>query len=202
MSATLTTAPPSFEAAVSQIRAANFRAELQWAEIAAPRTTAQFTHAIGGGVSHLQDRNAEPDLDSAEGAGRLILLHDSNSVDSWGSDFRFVCYAQAPLELEMGDDPFIADVTWSWLLDALNKHGADYTAISGSATKTISSGYGGLAAAGTGAQLQIRASWTPCDDNFAAHAEAWAQLLCMMAGLPDAEGVVSLSAHRARKERV
>jgi len=126
-------------------------------------------------------------------------MHDPDSIDDWGGPFRIVCFAQAPLEVEIGVDPFIADVAWSWLIDALDSRDAEYTYASGTATKTLSTGFGTLEAQGDAAQIEIRASWTPLGTNFAAHAQAWGELLCLLAGLPHHEGVASLGAERVRR---
>lgn len=185
-----------FEDAVDQIRALTFRRELTVREIPSPEKIAPRSFALAGDVLA-----AENDADSPHGSGRFILLHDPESADQWGSDFRIVCFAQAPLELEIGEDAFLAEVTWSWLMDALEDRNARFTAPSGTATKIISTGFGSLHSHGSGAQIELRASWTPIDSNFAAHAEGWAELLCLLAGLPqDATGVTSLKEHKASRD--
>jgi len=124
-------------------------------------------------------------------------LHDPDGVDAWGGTFRIVCFAQAPLETEIGLDPFLAEVSWSWLVDALDARDAQYTAASGTATKILSSGFGELAEQGDGAQIELRASWTPLEQDVSAHVEGWGELLCMLAGLPPTtEGVTMLSTKR------
>lgn len=188
-----------FEAAAAQLRAAELRSELRVREIPAPERIAPRSIALAAGVAHGSAHPAETEGDSPYGAGRLILMHDPASVDDWGGPFRIVCFAQAPLEMEIGVDPFIADVAWSWLIDALDSRGADYDYASGTATKTLSSGFGTLESQGDAAQIEIRASWTPHGDAFAPHAEAWGELLCLLAGLPHHEGVASLGAKRAQR---
>jgi hypothetical protein len=134
------------------------------------------------------------------GTGRFILLYDPAGQDAWGGRFRVVCFAQAPLETDIGLDPFVADVTWSWLVDALDARHAKYTAASGTATKIISTGFGELAVQGDGAQIELRASWTPLEADIAAHVEGWGELLCMLAGLPPlTEGVSVLPVRRASR---
>lgn len=187
-----------FEAAAAQLHSAKFRSELQVREIAAPERIAPRSIALAAGIVQGSTHPAD-DGDSPYGAGRLILMHDPGSAEDWGGEFRIVCFAQAPLEMEIGIDPFIADVAWSWLTDALASRGAAYHFASGTATKTLSTGFGTLADQGDAAQIEIRASWTPIDDNFAAHAEAWSELLCLLAGLPHHEGVASLGSQRARR---
>lgn len=196
--ATIAGPPADFTRAAEQLRSARFRSELSVREIAAPERIAPHSIALAANVVRGDIDAAAGGQDSPYGAGRLILMYDPDSAGEWGGAFRIVCFAQAPLEVEIGVDPFIADVTWSWLIDALESRGADYLSASGTATKTLSTGFGSLEAQGDGAQLEIRASWTPLGNGFTAHAEAWSELLCLLAGLPHQEGVASLGAHRAR----
>jgi hypothetical protein len=185
-----------FDNAVEQIRSVVFRRELTVREIPSPERIAPRSFALAGDVL-----SGDTDADSQHGSGRLILLHDSDSRDQWGSDFRIVCFAQAPLELEIGEDAFLAEVTWSWLMDGLETRDARFTAPSGTATKILSTGFGSLSGHGSGAQVELRASWTPIDDNFHAHAQGWAELLCLLAGLPlDTDGVSSIREHRAVRD--
>lgn len=172
------------------------REELAVSEIPAPGTLAPWSFALAADVTPAR-HGADSDL----GTGRFVLLHDPSAPDAWGGTFRVICFAQAPLETEMGVDPFIADVAWSWLIDALEARGARYTAASGTATRILSSGFGELESQGDGAQIELRASWTPADHDVTAHVEGWGELLCMLAGLPPAiEGVSLLSARRAGRE--
>jgi len=188
--------PAPFAAAVESLRAATLRQELAVTEIPAPGTLAPYSIALAADVTP-----ALHGSDSELGTGRFVLLYDPSSPDAWGGPFRVICYAQAPLETEMGVDPFLADVAWSWLIEALDTRGAQYTAASGTATRILSSGFGELEAQGDGAQVEIRASWTPETGDLAAHVESWGELLCMLAGLPPAiEGVSLLSARRVGRE--
>ncbi|TFB83121.1 DUF3000 domain-containing protein [Cryobacterium sp. TMS1-20-1] len=177
------------------IRRATSRAELVVTEISAPAQLAPYSFALAANITPMR-----PGKDSELGTGRFILLYDPDEPEGWNGAFRVVCFAQAPLEVEIGLDPFLAEVTWAWLVDALNSRKAKYTAASGTATKIISSGFGELAKQGDGAQIELRASWTPLDHNLTAHVEGWGELLCMLAGLPPAgEGVSMLSARRAAR---
>lgn len=178
------------------MRSAVTRSELSVSEIPAPGSLAPWSLALAADVTP-----ARHGSDSELGTGRFVLLHDPTSPDAWGGEYRVICFAQAPLETEMGVDPFLADVAWSWLVDALNTRGARYTAASGTATRILSTGFGELESQGDGAQIELRASWTPDDHDIAPHVEGWGELLCMLAGLPPAiEGVSLLSARRAGRE--
>ena len=188
--------PPAFAAALDSVRRAATRPELAVTEIAAPGTLAPWSFALAADVTPVRHGN-----DSDLGTGRFVLLYDEDAPEAWGGQFRVICYAQAPLETEMGVDPFMADVAWSWLVDALGTRGAGYTSASGTATRILSTGFGELEPQGDGAQIELRASWTPDDHDLAAHVESWGDLLCMLAGLPPAiEGVSLLSARRVGRE--
>lgn len=186
--------PAAFAAALESVHGAAPREELVITEIPAPGNLAPNSIALAADVAP-----ARHNSDSELATGRFILLHDPSAPDAWGGPFRVVCYAQAPLETDIGVDPFLADVAWSWLVDALASRGAAYDAVSGTATRTLSTGFGGLAEQGDGAQIELRASWSPTDHSIASHVEAWGDLLCMLAGLPPTpEGVAILSARRTR----
>ncbi|MFF2270726.1 DUF3000 domain-containing protein [Agromyces sp. NPDC058136] len=187
--------PAEFEAALASIRAAVPRAELAVTEIPAPGGLAPHSLALSADVSPTSHGD-----DSELGTGRFILLYDPSEPEAWGGRFRVVCFAQAPLETDIGLDPFLADVAWSWLIDALDARGAHYIAASGTATKILSTGFGELAAQGDGAQIELRASWTPLDSEIAAHVEGWSELLCMLAGLPPrSDGVTALPRRRSNR---
>jgi len=188
--------PAIFAAALESVRGATPRVELAVTEIPAPGTLAPWSFALAADVTP-----ARHDNDSELGTGRFVLLYDPEEPEAWGGSFRVICYAQAPLETEMGVDPFMADVAWSWLVDALEARGANYTAASGTATRILSTGFGELEIQGDGAQIELRASWSPTDHDLAAHVGGWGELLCMLAGLPPAiEGVSLLSARRVGRE--
>lgn len=189
-------APAAFSSALAAISTARTRDELSISEIPAPGNLAPWSIALAADVTP-----SRHGVDSVLGTGRFILLYDPEEPDAWGGAFRVVCFAQAPLETDIGLDPFLAEVAWSWLVDALDARGAQYTAASGTATKILSTGFGELASQGDGAQIELRASWTPQNHEVAAHVEGWSELLCMLAGLPPAvEGVSLLSARRVGRE--
>lgn len=185
-----------FARAVADVRATDIRGDLSVREIPAPTGVAPEALALAGDVRQTQDS-----ADSPYGTGRLILLHDTSMPDPWGGPLRIVCFAQAPLEPEIGTDPLLADVAWSWLIDALDSRGAQYHSASGTATKTLSKGFGSLADEGDGAQIELRASWTPAGGSLSPHVEAWAELLGMLAGLPPgSEGIEILSVRRRDRD--
>lgn len=185
---------PAFAAVADALRALTFRPNFTVREIPAPSSLAPDAFALAGDV-----RPRDHGIDSEYGTGRLILLHDAAEPDAWNGAWRIVCFAQAPLEPEIGTDPLLADVAWSWLVDALETRGARFHSASGTATKTLSKGFGSLAGEPDGAQIELRASWSP-DGDIGVHVEAWAELVCMLAGLPPgSEGIAVFGAHRVAR---
>lgn len=183
-----------FSRVADELRATTFRADIVVREISAPQGLAPFSLALAADVR--PDQNG----DSIYGTGRFVLLHDPDSPPAWGGPWRIVIFAQAPLEAEIGTDPLLADVTWSWLVDALDSRDAVYHSASGTSTKTISKGFGSLAAEGDGAQIELRSSWTP-DAPFRPHVEAWAELVGMLAGLPPgSENIAVFGARKAGRD--
>lgn len=191
-----TSATYEFDRAVDQIRSQSFRRELNVREIPSPEKIAPRSLALAADVLQPGEQG-----DSPYGSGRFILLHDPNSRDQWGAPMRIVSFAQAPLEVEIGEDALLADVAWSWLMDALENRNARFTAPAGTATKILSTGFGSLRDQGSGAQVELRASWTPIGDDLAAHVAAWSELLCLLAGLPhETDDVASIREHRLHRE--
>ena len=172
-------------------RRAAIRPELQVNEIPAP--TGLAPHAIAMAADVIPVKHG---VDSVLGTDRFVLLYDPAQPEAWNGPFRVVCFAQAPLETDIGLDPFVADVAWAWLTDALAARSAGYTAASGTATKVLSTGFGELSGQGDGAQLEVRASWTPDPDAIGASVEAWSDLLCLLAGLPPTPEAVGLLPNR------
>jgi len=183
-----------FDAAVAELRDTAFRADITVREIPTPQGLAPFAIALAADV------RPDDDGESVYGTGRFVLLHDPDGPAAWDGPWRIVLFAQAPLETEIGTDPLLADVAWSWLVDALDSRGAVYHSASGTSTKTLSKGFGGLAVEGDGAQIELRASWTP-EGPFRPHVEAWAELVGMLAGLPPgSEGIAVIGARKAARD--
>lgn len=186
--ADVTALPQPFRDAVAQLRAARLRPEIICEEMPAPQRIAPFSAALAADVV----------VDGDEiGTGRLVLLHDPAGNDTWGGTFRCVAYARAELTAEFAADPVLADVAWTWLVEALESNDADHVAPSGTVTRVISESFGQMADDGGSAQLEVRASWTPLGD-IGVHVRAWGDLLAASVGLePVPEGVATLARRRA-----
>ena len=114
-----TPAPSAFRRAVADLNAATWRPELSVEPIPAPQRIAPFAAAITADVM----------VGGEEvGSGRLVLLHDPAGNAAWQGTFRCVTFARAEVDPEMVTDPLMGSVGWSWLIDALAAHSAEYTA--------------------------------------------------------------------------
>jgi hypothetical protein len=184
-------APEAFRRAVKELAAATWRPELLVEEIPAPQRIAPFSAAVTADVLAGGDE---------VGSGRLVLLHDPAGNSAWQGTFRCVTFARADVDPEMVTDPLLASVGWSWLIDALDAHNADYAAPSGTVTSVSSESFGVMAGEPPRAEVEVRASWTPqlIDGvGLTAHLSAWAELLCTTAGLPPLPaGVVLMPSRR------
>ncbi|GAA1136863.1 hypothetical protein F4556_001943 [Kitasatospora gansuensis] len=168
-------APIEFRDAVEALAGARLRPEIELSPAPAPRRMAPFAYAL----------TATVEVDGEELAdGRLVLLYDPAGQDAWNGEFRLVSMTRAELEPEMAGDPMLSDVGWAWLTDALDAHGAGYVEPSGTVTRCASQYFGGLGEREPSTEIEIRASWTPADGRFDRHLSAWADLLCVCAGLP------------------
>jgi Protein of unknown function (DUF3000) len=184
-------APEEFLAAVRGLRAVRLRPEVVLEEVPAPQRIAPFALAL----------SAEVVVDGEELAtGRFVLLHDPSSPEAWEGTFRVVTFVRAVLEPELGSDPMLGQVGWSWLQEALDAAGVEAGALGGTVTRVVSESYGALSAKPATVELEVRASWTPNSlPQVAAgeHLQAWATLLCTVGGLPPLpDGVAPLARRR------
>jgi len=130
-------------------------------------------------------------------SGRFVLLYDPSEPEPWNGIWRAVTFARAVFDPELANDPMLGAVGWSWLKEALDHRGATHLADAGTVTRVVSESFAGLADRGATVEMEIRASWTPTSANLGVHLQAWADLLCTVAGLPPLpEGVTALPRQR------
>jgi Protein of unknown function (DUF3000) len=167
-------APEDFLEAVSRLRATTVRPEVTLEEMTAPQRIAPFELATG----------------------RFVLLHDPAQPPAWQGTYRIVTFVRAGLESDLGGDPLLGQVGWSWLEEALSGGGAEHVAAGGTVTRVVSETFGALAGPPPTVEIEVRASWTPVGD-IRAHLLAWADLLCTVGGLPPrTDGVAALPRRR------
>lgn len=131
--------------------------------------------------------------------GRLVVLHDPEGQEVWAGDTRCVAYVQAGVEPDIANDPMLLEIGWTWLMEALESAGADYTAESGTVTRTTSERFGAISEHPVDCDVELRASWSPRGE-LGPHLIAFGEVLCLAAGLPPMPpGVVALPRRRAAK---
>ena len=176
--------PEEFRRAVSELSAASARAEIELGPIRPPQRLAPFTYALGAEITAPPTADGPSASEHGDASGRLVLLHDPDGWEAWGGTLRLVAYVQADLDADVAADPFLPDVGWSWLHDALTQSSADYTALGGTVTVTSSVRFGDLAGPARTHQVEIRASWTAKTPALGMHADAFCTVLGSAAGLP------------------
>ena len=183
-----------FPAAAAALRNFTPRIEIEIEETPAPAKLA--THALALSAECIVD-------DEELASGRFVLLYEPEGHETWDGNFRCVTFIRAQMELQMGVDPLIPEVGWSWFEDALT--GLEVTATSGTVTQATSASFGQLEERGNDSEIEIRASWTAIisaknPNEIAAHFAAWCELLAQCAGLAPitlADGVASIARTRS-----
>ncbi|MCL2455145.1 MAG: DUF3000 domain-containing protein [Micrococcales bacterium] len=181
--------PDEFIRALRSLRTVTPRAEIILDEVPGPTRIAPFSAALTAEVRSARRSITAQDLAS----GRFVVLYDPAGNDAWEGCFRLVTLVRAPIEPEVGTDPLMAEVAWSWLTDALSSSGIDPQTAGGTVTRVLSQTFGSLSEREEQTELEIRASWTSATEDLSPHLNVWTGLLCQAAGLPPLpEGVVAL----------
>jgi len=182
--------PPLFLASLDSLRGHSFRREFHLQEIPAPKKIAPWAAALS---AEINTSGSRLDPDGYRGEARFVLLYDPEGQPAWNSAFRIVCHVSAPIESELGGDPLLGEVGWSWLTDALESHGADYHSLNGTVTRQIDESFRGLHLDGSRVTVEVRASWSPASEDVSDHLDAWAEFACTAAGLdPNAPSITPL----------
>lgn len=186
-----------FERIAETLRHTPTRAEVSLDQVPAPTRLATFGVALSAEVLDGEDQI---------GSGRLVLLHEPGGHEAWDGEFRCVTFVRATVETDVAADPMLPGVGWSWLIESLDGQPIDYTAVGGTVTSVTNESFGSMADQPGGAEVEIRASWTPLlplsgdtEAHARGHAQAWLDLMCTAAGLePLPDGVVALPRQRSR----
>lgn len=120
-----------FAQALAALRTAQIRPELRLTEVPPPARIAP--HAVALTAEVMAGADDEDDIAS----GRFVLLHDPSCPEPWGGAWRVVTFARAELEPEMGTDPFLSEVGWSWLVESLESYAVQFTAEAGTVTTVV-----------------------------------------------------------------
>jgi hypothetical protein len=177
-------APDIFRRAVASLTSTTVRREVRVEPLRPPQRLAPWSYAVSADV-------VGPSGDELA-TGRLVLLHDPDGVEAWDGVLRLVAFTSAEMDAQIGIDPLLPEVGWSWLTGALDDRGAAYRAAGGTVTQTTSTRFGDIHGPRTTVELELRASWTADDADMTAHLHAFIDLMCAAAGLPP-EGVTVLT---------
>ncbi|GAB77301.1 Protein of unknown function [Austwickia chelonae] len=182
--------PEHFTACIGALADVRTRPEVTLSDLPAPRRLAPFSTALGAEI-HL------PGEDDEAAQGRFVVLHDPDAPEVWEGSWRIVTLSTAQIEPELGADPLLSEVGWSWLCEALTDSGVGYRALGGTVTRVISRSFGSLENRPGTVEMELRASWTVEGKDLRRHLQLWTDLLCTLAGLPPLpEGVVSFPGAR------
>lgn len=155
-------------------------------EIPAPQRIAPHSTALAAELTL-------PGDEDPLATGRFIVLHDPDEPEAWDGAWRLVTYATCRLDPEMGADPLLAEVGWSWLRDTLDGADVPYRALGGTVTRVVSDSFGSLADRESSVEMEVRASWTVEGADLGEHLRLWTEILATIAGLPPVPaGVVPL----------
>lgn len=191
------------QATLDVLRAAPHRVGVHLEEVPAPSRLAPvslaFTAEVDASAAQaLPVTGHAPAVAALEGddplaTGRFVLLHDPAEPEEWGGAWRVVTFSSSVLEPELAHDPQFAEVGRQWLQECLAQQNCRVEGLSGTTTRVTSEAFGTREHHGVEVALEIRASWTPQDDDLLRHLDAWRDLLVTVAGVPPLpDGVVTL----------
>ncbi|MDO5729071.1 MAG: DUF3000 domain-containing protein [Actinomycetaceae bacterium] len=172
-------APPhDFIAALLSLRDASTRADILVEEVPAPRKIAPYAAALRAYTAQTVD-----ELPIA--TGRFVVLYDPNEQPGWNSQFRIIIHVRSQMDDELGTDPLLGEVIWSWTHDALDAAGANARDMNGTVTRELSESFGGLTLSRSEVEIEMRASWSPATTDLAPHLEAWLSVIARCSGIND-----------------
>lgn len=172
--------PEDFVTALESLKGHNFRPEFHLTQIPAPTRIAPWAVALQAELN--ESPTKDPDM--YRGDTKFVVLHDPDGQTAWNGTFRIILHARAPIDSEMGDDPLLGEVAWSWLHDALLEDGASFHSLNGTVTRVFHETFGGLNLNASRIELEVRASWTPATPFLGEHLFAWSNFAARLAGLP------------------
>ncbi len=172
--------PQDFVTALNSLKGLDFRPEFHLTQIPAPTGIAPWSVALQAEINDTPD--SDPDF--YRGETKFVVLYDPDGQATWDGQFRVIIYASAPMDREMGDDPLLCEVAWSWLHDSLTKNGAEFHNINGTVTRVSNETFGGLNLNSARTELELRASWTPDNPHLTQHLLSWVDFSTSLTGLP------------------
>jgi hypothetical protein len=176
--ATRTHPPQEFIDALLSLRDVNAHQDIELEEVPAPRKIAPYAAA-------LRAFTIAEDDEIPIATGRFVVLYDPDEQPGWNSRFRIIIHVRSQMDAEMGTDPLLGEVVWSWAHDALDDAGANARDMNGTVTRELSETFGGLTLDRSDVEIEMRASWSPATNDLGPHLEAWLNLIAQTAGTCD-----------------
>lgn len=176
--ATATRPPQEFIDALLSLRDVNPHHDIELDEVPAPRKIAPYAAALR---AFTVAENDEIPI----ATGRFVILYDPEQQPGWNSRFRIIIHVRSQMDAEMGSDPLLGEVVWSWAHDALDNAGANARDMNGTVTRELSETFGGLTLDRSDVEIEMRASWSPATNDLGPHLEAWLNLIAQTAGTCD-----------------
>lgn len=154
------------------------RPDLTLEEVPPPKKIAPYAAALRAFTVEQVD-------DYPIATGRFVILFDPAGQAGWNGEFRIIIHVRSQMDPELGTDPLLGEVVWSWTHDALDEAGANARDMNGTVTRELSETFGGLRLARSETEIEMRASWSPATSDLAPHLEAWQSLIARCAGTYD-----------------
>lgn len=176
--ATRTHPPQELIDALLSLRDVNAHQDIELEEVPAPRKIAPYAAA-------LRAFTIAEDDEIPIATGRFVVLYDPDEQPGWNSRFRIIIHVRSQMDAEMGTDPLLGEVVWSWAHDALDDAGANARDMNGTVTRELSETFGGLTLDRSDVEIEMRASWSPATNDLGPHLEAWLNLIAQTAGTCD-----------------
>lgn len=160
-------APAEFTEALATLRQVRPGSGVDLVEVPGPSRLAPYVAAL----------SATQTYNGSEATARLVILYDPACPEAWEGPFRLVLLVRADIEEDLAADPLFSEVAWAWLGESFDTCSADYFALAGTVTRTLSHSFGGLILRGSETGMELRASWSPEGNNLAPHLYAVLNLL-------------------------
>ncbi|MDO5048415.1 MAG: DUF3000 domain-containing protein [Actinomycetaceae bacterium] len=167
--------PQEFIDALLSLRDVSPNTALELEEVPAPRKIAPYAAA-------LRAFTVAEDDEIPIATGRFVVLYDPQKQPGWNSRFRIIVHVRSQMDPELGTDPLLGEVVWSWAHDALDDAGANARDMNGTVTRELSETFGGLHLSRSDVEIEMRASWSPATNDLGPHMQAWMSLIARTAG--------------------
>lgn len=178
LTAEAVTPPSEFLEALLSLRAVTPPPHLSLTEIPAPQKITPFSAAL-----HVESPSEDGDIPAT--TGRFVILYEPKKVTDWAAKTRIIVQVRSEMDAEMGADPLLGEVIWTWLHDALDQNSVDSHRLKGTVTRELSETFGNLQLTRSNVEVELKASWSTDSKDLAPHLQAWLDLVSHVFGQSD-----------------